>query len=278
MPDLRDTVAIVSPEGRAEAPAVQPKSVRTARGWVLIGAPILAFLLMTGIFAGIFAVALHVSNPPLKNTEVAMLYARVMQYNAAHQVLLILQDLLIVFSVWLLLPKTGPAGFASYFPRVSPPTLVLAALSGALLVVAVVYGLEALETRHIVSFHASRTEQQLAPSNLIDLVPALLVGAVVAPIAEELYFRGLLLRWLRSRFSLVTSVLVSAALFALLHFKFTDHVGLEGWVLTAGIFTVGILAAAWSIGARSLWPSAIAHGTYNAIAITLPLIAYYFGR
>lgn len=278
MPDLRDTVAISSPEGPGVPVASAPRPVRTTRGWVLIGAPVLAFILMSGIFAGLFAVLLHAPNTPLKSYEVTALYARAMQYNATHQALLILQDLLIVFSIWLLLPKRGPAGFASYFPRVSRLTLVLAALSGALLVVAVVYGLAELATHRLVSFHASKIEQELAPSNLFDLVPALLVGAIVAPIAEELYFRGLLLRWLRSRFSLTTSVLVSAALFALLHLKFADHVGLEGWVLTGGIFTVGILAAAWSIGARSLWPSAVAHGTYNAIAISLPFMAYYLGR
>jgi hypothetical protein len=199
-------------------------------------------------------------------------------YNVTHQALLIIQDVFIIFAIWLLLPKKGPARLATYYPRVSRPIIVLAALSGVVLVVGVVAGLGELATHHYVTFHASKTEQELAPSSLLDLIPALLVGSIVAPLAEELYFRGVLLRWLRSRLPLAAAIPISAALFALLHFKFTEHIGLEGWVLTAGIFAVGILAAAWSVGTRSLWPSTIAHGTYNAIAISLPFLAGFLNR
>jgi hypothetical protein len=277
MPDLRDTV-FVATSAPAAAPLPRPRPVRTARGWVLIVAPVLAYLLMTAMLAGAFRLAAHVLTSRPEPFEIAMTYARVMQYNATHQVLLILQDLFIIFSVWLLLPKRGPAGLASYYPPVSRPIIVLAALSGVVLLVGVVIGLGELAARHYVSFHTSKSEAELAPSSLLDLIPALLVGSIVAPLAEELYFRGVLLRWLRTRLPLAASILISAALFALLHFKFTAHVGLEGWVLTGGIFTVGILAALWSVGTRSLWPSTIAHGSYNAIAISLPFLAGYLGR
>jgi membrane protease YdiL (CAAX protease family) len=275
MPDLRDTVFAPVGVAKTSAPA-PPKSVHSARGWVLIGAPVLAFLLMAAMFAGAFNLVTQVPSPD--RAEIAMLYARAMQSNAAHQALLILQDAFIIFAIWLLLPKKGPARLASYYQRVSRPVIVLAALSGVVLVAGLVTGLGELAANHYVTFHASKTEQELAPSSLLDLIPALLVGSIVAPLAEELYFRGVLLRWLRSRLPLVASILISAALFALLHFKFTEHIGLEGWVLTAGIFTVGILAAAWSIGTRSLWPSTIAHGTYNAIAISLPFLAGFLNR
>lgn len=275
MPDLRDTV--FAPVAVASAPP-RPKPVRTSRGWVLVGAPILTFLLMTAMFAGAFSLAMQVGKPAITRFEIAAFYARLMQYNATHQALLIVQDLFTVFAIWLLLPKKGPAGFASYYPRVSRPILLAAALSGAVLLLAVVTGLGELVARHLVSFHTSRSEAELAPSSLIDLIPALLVGSVVAPLAEELYFRGVLLRWLRSRLPLAVSIVISSALFALLHFKFTAHVGLEGWVLTGGIFTVGVLAAVWSVGTRSLWPSTVAHGAYNTIAITLPFIAGYLSR
>lgn len=50
------------------------------------------------------------------------------------------------------------------------------------------------------------------------LVLALIAAAVVAPICEELFFRGMLYRYLRRRWPVWLAVLVAATIFAVLHF------------------------------------------------------------
>jgi membrane protease YdiL (CAAX protease family) len=49
------------------------------------------------------------------------------------------------------------------------------------------------------------------------LALALFQPIILAPLAEELFFRGSLFGWLRGRFNVSTAILVSAALFALYH-------------------------------------------------------------
>ena len=94
------------------------------------------------------------------------------------------------------------------------------------------------------------------------VVVTLAVTVVVAPVCEELIFRGLLYGTLRARFGVWPSIAVSAALFALLH-----GYGAAGF---ASVFLSGALWA-WSYErTRSLLPAIAAHMANNAaVAVTL---------
>ncbi len=86
----------------------------------------------------------------------------------------------------------------------------------------------------------------------------LLVGVVViAPIAEELFFRGLLLRSLIARFGSRLGVGVSAVLFGATHFQLIQFVG-----LTAVGLVLGWLAERWGRLGPAIW----AHVAFNATA------------
>jgi uncharacterized protein len=84
------------------------------------------------------------------------------------------------------------------------------------------------------------------------------VAAVIAPIVEELLFRGLLYQWLRARLGIAVAVVLSAAIFSVVHVI---------PLLFPALFLIGIvLALAFEYG-RSLWVSIALHFFQNAFAV-----------
>ncbi len=107
--------------------------------------------------------------------------------------------------------------------------------------------------RHIVepTFYDARTPLQL--------VALLLVAVVGAPLAEEIFFRGVLLqRWSR-RWGTRTGVIASSALFAVMHGEWIGH------------FVVGVALCALFLRTRSLWVPIAAHALNNLLAV-LPTV------
>ena len=93
---------------------------------------------------------------------------------------------------------------------------------------------------------------------------SLLLMVGVAPVSEELFFRGLLLRGFLTRYRPWVAVVVSAALFSIFH--------LNPWQMV-GAFLLGLLFGWWVVNLRSLWPPLLAHALNNgasALASRLP--------
>ena len=88
----------------------------------------------------------------------------------------------------------------------------------------------------------------------------LVFGILVAPFAEEFYFRGLLYPALQRRIGTVASVLITAALFALMHAS--QLANSLGPVLI--LFSVGILLTAVRARTGSLAASFLVHIAYNS--------------
>jgi len=99
------------------------------------------------------------------------------------------------------------------------------------------------------------------PSWLYGLL-GLLLMAVLAPIVEEIIFRGLLYRMLRERWGVWISVLVSAAFFSLVHHGLLLSPQLIGGIIFA-------LAYEWS---RSLWVAIVLHMGANAAVYVLSVL------
>jgi len=99
------------------------------------------------------------------------------------------------------------------------------------------------------------------PSILIAVAAVLLI-VVVAPVTEELFFRGFVFAGLRSRWALLPAALTTGLIFGLVH-------------ATTGITTVVPLAAlgfalCWLYDRTgSLWPCIIAHAINNGLALAL---------
>ncbi len=84
-----------------------------------------------------------------------------------------------------------------------------------------------------------------------------LTAGIVAPVVEELVFRGFLLtRWAR-RFGVRSGVLFTALLFGLLHFALAP----------LGAFALGLVAAVLYLRTRSLVAPILAHATANSTIV-----------
>ena len=89
--------------------------------------------------------------------------------------------------------------------------------------------------------------------------------AIIVPISEELYFRGLLHRLFQPHLKFWPRVLLSSTLFALAHF---DSIG-----VVVSSFVIGIVIAVAYEKSKSLWLPIAIHMTTNGIAIVLLFIA-----
>jgi membrane protease YdiL (CAAX protease family) len=91
-------------------------------------------------------------------------------------------------------------------------------------------------------------------------VSVLILAGGLAPLVEELAFRGLFYGWLRARLGVAPSCIVSAGAFAVLH-------GIP--TLAPALFVIGLMLAAIYERSGSLWPAIVLHGTFNAVMTTL---------
>ena len=80
---------------------------------------------------------------------------------------------------------------------------------------------------------------------------------IIAPISEEILFRGYLLGRLRKYVPVWAAVLVTSLLFAIVHFQF--NVGVD-------VFALSILLCVLRITTGRLWPSILLHMIKNGIA------------
>ncbi|MGA9920595.1 MAG: type II CAAX endopeptidase family protein [Candidatus Dormiibacterota bacterium] len=88
--------------------------------------------------------------------------------------------------------------------------------------------------------------------------------AVIAPIVEEIVFRGFIYGGLRPRWGVWASVLVSSAGFALAH---SFSVGGSILLLGPSLFIAGVALALVYERSRSLIPGIVLHASFNLIAV-----------
>jgi CAAX protease family protein len=92
------------------------------------------------------------------------------------------------------------------------------------------------------------------------VIGMIVIGGILAPLAEEIIFRGLLYGWLRRFMGLVPAAILSAAIFGLVHGMLP---------VIAAAFVVGLALAYIYERTGSLWAPAIVHATQNCIAMTI---------
>jgi membrane protease YdiL (CAAX protease family) len=105
----------------------------------------------------------------------------------------------------------------------------------------------------------------ILPRNVSQLSFAIVLVAIIGPLAEELIFRGLLLDWLKQKINVWTAALILSVIFALLHnngFK----LGAIGAMAFGVRMTLGLASSAFAIRYRSLRASFVMHATFNGVA------------
>ena len=94
-------------------------------------------------------------------------------------------------------------------------------------------------------------------------IAVLLMVSVMAPLSEEILFRGYIYHSLRNYYSVNYSILVASLLFGAVHYDLFRLLPLT---------LVGICLNMVSVRANSLWASIIMHSTWNFITAMLVLM------
>ncbi len=110
----------------------------------------------------------------------------------------------------------------------------------------------------------------LLPEGLspIDAIVMLILAGFIAPLGEELLFRGVLYSIFRERWGIWISVLLSSLIFAVIHGNIA--VGVTG-------FFLGIVAAIVFEFSGSLWTAVLVHAINNSLKIGLLYILVNLG-
>lgn len=85
-----------------------------------------------------------------------------------------------------------------------------------------------------------------------------LVGAVLAPLVEEIFFRGFLFQGIRARYGWVTGMLLSSAIFGLAHLDPASLIP---------TFVLGNLLAYLYHRTNSIWPGVLMHVLINSFGL-----------
>jgi len=151
------------------------------------------------------------------------------------------------------------------FPRIRRGSVLAAGGVGAVFALSFMWALSMLP---------AETQQQLmeqsdllSPSSGGEALVLAIVAVLLAPVAEELYFRGVLFRLFSVRLPFLWSAGLTALLFSLSHGHLFALPGLGGSTLTAMLFVVGFVLAWFARGTGSLRAPAIMHGVYNAVLL-----------
>lgn len=151
-------------------------------------------------------------------------------------------------------------------PTRTTGAMVAIGLASGVVVAILAYTLNAIAV--LITGSQEPVEQQLLQDALAGGLPLVLVvvlAVIVAPLVEEVIFRGVLFRAMADRINLGVSLVVSSAIFALIHIE----VVLSQPAALVGLFTVGlVLAVAYHLTGNLLVPI-LGHAVFNAISISL---------
>ena len=107
----------------------------------------------------------------------------------------------------------------------------------------------------------SKTQAMQQNINVITIGVAFISAAIISPIYEEIFYRGFLYRWLRTRLGFIGAILLSSTIFTVVHIPAYN-------VMPVNFFSGLIFALAYE-RTHSIWPSVIIHGLTNGIMVLL---------
>lgn len=101
------------------------------------------------------------------------------------------------------------------------------------------------------------------------LVFTVLAAVVLAPLLEEVTFRGVLFQTVGRRTTWVVGALVSSAVFSVVHVEVLLPLQVESLVFGVALFAVGGVFAVAFHRSRSLVTAMVAHATFNGVQLLL---------
>lgn len=111
----------------------------------------------------------------------------------------------------------------------------------------------------------SKTDSLQTRLTTMNIVIAFVSAAIISPIYEEIFYRGFLYRWIRTKYGLLAGMLISSFIFMLVHiptFNSLPYTFLSGLIF------------AWTYEkTQSIYPAMIIHALFNGLAILLTATA-----
>lgn len=139
-------------------------------------------------------------------------------------------------------------------------------LSGYLLYLGIAFIVNLIIIYTGIKIPGFQIQERLLPifgENTLGLIIAGILIVLVAPVLEEIFFRGFLLRTLVNKWGIVLGSIISSALFAVLHLQFGSIIP---------VFILGLIINWMVIRSKSILPSIFFHIFNNAIAFTIELL------
>ncbi|WP_422658516.1 CPBP family intramembrane glutamic endopeptidase [Paenibacillus sp. EC2-1] len=111
------------------------------------------------------------------------------------------------------------------------------------------------------TYENSKTEAMQNHVTFFTVFIAFVSAAIISPLYEEIFYRGFLYRWLRTRLSMRWAILLSSLIFTLAHIPTYNAMPAN--------FLGGVVFAWAYERTNSIWPAVIVHGLMNGIAVVL---------
>ncbi len=173
--------------------------------------------------------------------------------------------LILGMALWIISRVTDPMLPARFRPLSRSNALMgVAAGLGAVIVSSV---LEYLSDRYLhTNLARDSSTTMVLPHRIDQLALGVLTVAVLAPLTEEVYFRGLVLGWIRRHWGMAWAIGLSSLAFGVMHLKWLTPGGATGMVATGELVAMGALLALVAVRTGSLWTSVITHAVNNLLA------------
>lgn len=113
------------------------------------------------------------------------------------------------------------------------------------------------------SWENSKTEAIQQNVTFLTALIAFVSAAVISPIYEEIFYRGFLYRWLRTRIGFTGALIISSLIFTIVHIPTYN-------VMPVNFFSGVIFALAYE-RTGSIWPSVVIHGLTNGVMVLLTI-------
>ncbi len=181
-----------------------------------------------------------------------------------------LQIFILFFPLYIFIIRKYQANFADFgFQKVSIGRLISYVLGTYIfyfiLTAAISSYLYSYQV-HLPGYQPQESHLPLFGTDLFGYLGATFFIVLVAPVLEEIFFRGFVYRILAKTWSVWFGSIVSAILFALFHFEFQSFIPL---------LILGFLLNYNYQKTSSLWTSICFHSLNNAIALSMEIYLYY---
>ena len=152
------------------------------------------------------------------------------------------------------------------FKRIGVFKTMRLVLGGYLKYIGIIFILSILVLYSNLKIPGFQAQESIIPvfgEDTISIIVAGVIAVVVAPLVEEIFFRGFVLRSLSNKWGIVVGNITTAAIFAVFHMQ---------WQNIIPIFILGLIINSTVIRSKSIVPAIAFHAFNNAVAFVVSIL------